>query len=182
MLKNYFILVLFLSLFSCVSVEFTEPQPFWTEDLNTFPQQLQGTYYSNENDTFKVGKNYYQILSSNDESVMDHQLPDKVFLSDTMLLKKMGKTYFLNAKQEENWSLSLINIKSDNSISIEYILGSYEELNNQLQFIKNQVIKKDENGKIRKFILTPTKKEFKQLLKKNLFEESMILKPINTKQ
>lgn len=182
MLKNNFILVLCLGLSSCVSVEFTEPQPFWSEDLNTFPTQLHGTYCSNENDTFIVSSNYYQILSSRDESIMDHQLPDKVFLSDSMLLKKMGKTYFLNAKQEENWSLSLIKIKSDNSISIEYIIGSSEELSNQLQFIKKQEVKKDENGKIRKFILTPTKKEFKQLLKKNLFEESMILKPINTKQ
>ncbi|MCB9336289.1 MAG: hypothetical protein H6586_09075 [Flavobacteriales bacterium] len=180
MLKNNFILLLFLGLFSCVSVEFTEPQPFWTENLNEIPSQLHGTYYSKENDTIEIGKNYYKVLNTNDNSILEKNPSRKIELSDSLIMRKIGRYIFLNEKEKENWSVSLITLNKEKSIKIGFITGSSEELNSKLSFISVQEIVTDESGKATKFILTPTKKELKRLIKKNAFEEALVLFPIKT--
>ncbi|MCB0410569.1 MAG: hypothetical protein KDD29_10145, partial [Flavobacteriales bacterium] len=68
----------------------------------------------------------------------------------------------------------------EKSIKIGFITGSSEELNSKLSFISVQEIVTDESGKATKFILTPTKKELKRLIKKNAFEEALVLFPIKT--
>ncbi len=173
-LYSFFILLFF----SCVSVEFTEPQPFWTENLNEIPSQLHGTYYSKENDTIEIGKNFYKVLNTNDNSILEKNPSRKILLSDSLIMRKMGPHIFLNEKEKENWSVSLITLNKDKSIKIGFITGSSEELNSKLSFISVREIVTDESGKATKFILTPTKKELKRLIKKNAFEEALVLFPI----
>ncbi len=67
----------------------------------------------------------------------------------------------------------------DNTISIGYIIGPGEDLTKKLDFIKDKTFLKDEDGKVDRIILNPTKKEFRLLVKKKLFEESLLLTKIS---
>ncbi|MCB9361579.1 MAG: hypothetical protein H6587_11115 [Flavobacteriales bacterium] len=167
-----------LLLFSCTSVVFTNPQPTWVKNSTHFPEEIYGTYYTNENDTFEIGANFYKVLASNYNSLFNNNIINEFYLSDSLLLKQLGKKYFLNAKENDNWTISLLNIKKNQSISIEYISGKREELVKNLNFISNKTYLKDENEKIETIILNPTKKEFKQLIKKKLFKETLTLKKV----
>jgi len=164
--------------FSCVSVEFTSPQPSWEEDLGSFPTEMHGTYYSNENDTFEIGTNYYKIVSTSDETFFKTN-ENQVLLSDSMTLKKYGNSYFLNVKEKGNWTVSSLKVNRNNTISIGYIIGPSEDLVKKLDFINDKAFVKDEDGKVDRIILNPTKKEFKLMVRKKLFEQSLLLTKIS---
>jgi len=175
-----FVLYLFVSFlfFSCVSVEFTQPQPVGAKNLDAFPPEMQGKYYSSESDTFEIGANFYKVVSTKDDDAMLKTNIDRAFLSDSLILRKYGSQFLLNANEDGNWVVSILEMKNKN-IAIGYIVGSSEELTQKLDFIKKKKIARDEDGKIDKIILTPSKKEFKMLIKKNVFEESLVLERID---
>lgn len=179
-MKKYFISILVSTVFfSCVSVAFTDPQPSDVKNLTSFPSSFQGTFYSNENDTFRIGATFYKVINTNDQSFFNGEEQKEVPLSDSLLLRKYGNLYCLNVKEDENWSVCVLKQLKDKSISVGFLTGSSEELTKKLDFIQNKKIIRDEEGKVDKFILTPTKKEFKLLIKKKYFEKSLVLKKIN---
>lgn len=179
MTKNFILIFLVGSLCSCLSVEFNKPQPYWCDNLSEFPKEMQGRFYTNENDTIEIGKDYYKQISSNPNSTIDTDLKTFEHLSDSVLLKKYKKNYFLNSKENENWKVSMVKLNKDKSFTVYAALEAEDKIMKKLYNIKDKTILRDENEKATKIILNPTKKEFQKILKSKLFVEYIIFKKIN---
>lgn len=179
MARNFIILLFIVSLSSCISVEFTQPQPGWCDNLAEFPKEMQGHFYSDENDTIEIGNNYYQLISTDHHSMLDSPTKNKEQLSDSLLFKSYKKIYFLNSKTNGNWRVSIIKINKNQRITVYTSISSEEKLIKKIKIIKDKTFIKDETGKIKRVILNPSEKEFKKLIKSNLFVEYMVLKKVS---
>lgn len=179
MARNLVILLLIASLSSCISVEFTQPQPYWCANLTGFPVKMQGHFYNNENDTVEIGSNYYKLISTDKNSILDSNTKNTEQLSDSLLFKSYKKIYFLNSKTNGNWRVSMVKINRNHSITVYNAISSEEKLIKKLKNIKDKTILKDETGKIKRVILNPSEKEFKKLVRSKLFIEYMVLKKVN---
>lgn len=179
MARNFIILFFITFLSSCISVEFTQPQPYWCANLTLFPNEMQGHFYSNENDTVEIGSNYYKLISKDSNSILDTDTKNTEQLSDSLLFKPYKKIYFLNSKTNGNWQVSMVKINKNHSITVYNAISSEEKLIKKLKNIKDKTILKDETGKIKRVILNPSEKEFKKLFRSKLFVEYMVLKKVN---
>jgi hypothetical protein len=87
-MKNLVILfVLGLFLISCTEIIFEEPQPLGVKSINSIPKELHGTFaflILNEETLMEIGENY---ITGED---------DKAFLSDSLIVKKVGNLYVVN--------------------------------------------------------------------------------------
>lgn len=87
-MKNLVVLfVLGLFLISCTEIIFEEPQPLGVKSINSIPKELQGTFsflILNEETLLEIGENY---ITGED---------DKAFLSDSLIIKKLGNLYVVN--------------------------------------------------------------------------------------
>lgn len=179
MARNLTILLLIASLSSCISVEFTQPQPNWCANLTEFPIEMRGHFYSNENDTVEIGSNYYKLISKDKNSILDIDAKNTEQLSDSLLFKSYKKIYFLNSKTNGNWRVSMVKINKNHSITIYNAISSEEKLIKKLKIVKDKTIIKDETGKIKRVLFNPSEKEFKKLVRSKLFVEYMVLKKVN---
>ena len=87
-MKNLIILIVFsIFLFSCTEIIFEEPQPLGAKSLASIPKELQGNFsflILNEETMMEIGENY---ITGED---------DKAFLSDSLIIKKLGNLYVVN--------------------------------------------------------------------------------------
>jgi len=87
-MKNIFIfLIATFVLISCTEVIFEDPQPLNAKSLNTIPKELQGDFsfvVLNEETFMQIGSNY----------ITDDK--DKSYLSDSLIIKKIGNRYVVN--------------------------------------------------------------------------------------
>lgn len=87
-MKNLVVLFVFsMFLFSCTEIIFEEPQPLGVQSLKSIPKELQGSFsflILNEETIMEIGENY---ITGED---------DKVFLSDSLIIKKLGNLYIVN--------------------------------------------------------------------------------------
>ena len=184
-MRNLFLIFLSLSLFtSCVEVSYEEAQPQKTATLKTFPKALQGQYCMsykdtlNENDTLIITENYFTKLLITSEG--DVKRPsEKMYLSDSLVLKQLDHNYVLNFREKETWIALVIQPIENYGYSILWIDGDNEaSVKNMNSITKGKVIK-DEEGKIKKYILKPKKKVFMKLLNKEaVFTELCKLKKL----
>ena len=179
MVRNFIILLFIVSLSSCISVEFTQPQPSWCNNLTAFPKEMQGHFYNNENDTVEIGNNYYKLISTDHNSILDSNIKNIEQLSDSLLFKSYKKIYFLNSKTNGNWRVSMVKISKNHIVTVYTSISSEEKLLKKLKAIKDKTFIKDEAGKIKRVILNPSEKEFKKLVRSKLFVEYMLLKKVN---
>ena len=166
-------------LFSCTIIEFEYPQPRNTEILNEFPKELQGNYLvqlkDEEKDTVKnsiqITKDYYKESGNK----------NKVFLSDSAILKQQNGYYFFNGKDsnEKNWTVVLIKIQENGNLII-YSLFAGDENEDEDLFIEKvnkitpvQSVTNSTNGK--DHYINPTTVELQTLVEKNLFKEVYLL-------
>ena len=181
MAKNFILLLFIAFLSSCISVEFTKPQPSWCENLSEFPKEMWGKFYTNENDTIEIGSGYYKLISTKtkDSSIVNAEVNIVEQLSDTLLFKSYNKAYFLNNKEQDHWKVSMIKINKDKSITVFAALESEDKLLKKLKRVKDKTILKDVTGKTTNIILNPTIKEFQKLISSKLFVEYMVLKRVD---
>ena len=87
-MKNLILIIVFgLFFMSCTEIIFEETQPLGAETLNTIPKELHGTFaflILNEETLMEIGENY---ITGEDA---------KAFLSDSLIVKKMGNLYVVN--------------------------------------------------------------------------------------
>lgn len=181
MVKNFILLLFIAFLSSCISVEFTKPQPSWCENLSEFPKEMHGKFYTSDNDTIEIGSGYYKLISSKtkDSSEINDEVKIAEQLSDSLLFKSYNKAYFLNRKEQGNWRISMISINKNKSIKVFAALESEDKLLKKIKRVKDKTILKDVNGKTTNIILNPTEKEFKKLISSKLFVEYMVLKRVD---
>lgn len=149
-----------LILSSCTFVRFENSQPVNAKELATFPKSMIGEYLGQKNDTLIVTSKSYK-----------HGKEDEEFLSPgKIVLKKFKSYYVLNYYQEKNWDVFLLKLTGNNLTvyAIDYE-DEEEAVINELKKIL-PVKENDEGGNSKSYVINPTKREFKLLLKKNQFK------------
>ena len=93
MLRTPFILVFFLFLSSCMTIGFQQPQPAGKKNLKEFPRTLLGAYTDSPS-----GENIALILRSNSVYLEEEETlgDDELFLSDSLVLKKINRYFIAN--------------------------------------------------------------------------------------
>jgi len=97
---------------------------------------------------------------------------DTVFqITDDMVAKKMSGSYFLNIKEGENhWSVTRMELTRDS-----LILGQITPSDTLLRFTfvsKQEELNESDSSTTTEYTISPTKREFKQLIKPNSFKRA----------
>ena len=167
----FFSLIVFIS--SCVEVKFEQPQPAGTEAEKVFPADLQGTYIDENNDTLIVNDVTYRfgtgktIFNGGGE------------LSENLILKKYKKYYFLSEKNDSLWNIIVVKLKNKNDLKVFIIDGENKEKIEELKKITNVKEIFNSDGEIDSYIINPSKKELKRMLRKKIFTEIGTFKKIS---
>lgn len=111
-------------------------------------------------------------IVTNDSVFANFICVDTIYLmSPTSVLKKRGGSYYLNENIEENrWRVSKMNIVKDSlwigEISPSDSLLKYEFASEE------RVFSEEDSVGVATYVLNPTKKEFKKLVRSNTFEKT----------
>lgn len=180
-MKNLILsLISILLISSCVSVEFTSPQPSNEKSLKKFPKKLRGEYQvqilSNgesepeeaSSDKIIIGENYYEELGKVNKN-------NKVYLSDSCVLKPYNKDYFINFKNrtEVNWTSALLKFNEKGNLVV-YGLFAGEDMEEK-PFIEalnaiTPVHRLSEDEVSTKYDISPSKEELSRLITERYFK------------
>ena len=159
----------------CSVIRFTNPQPENARPLSQFPDQMIGSYLDKDGDTLKISRYAF----SNGEEV-------NTLSKERLILKKSGKYYILSSKcplSEGNpiawkgWEVLPFRYV-DNTLTV-YLINTWEDKEKQtLEALKNILsapVKNEFNSQenFDYYLISPTKKEFKTMLKEGIFNEEM---------
>ncbi|HKL71265.1 MAG TPA: hypothetical protein VJ855_01300 [Marinilabiliaceae bacterium] len=167
-----------LLLFGCSTVTFEEPQPINVKYLKSFPKSLIGLYVGKDMDTLIISHNFFKYEADEKyliTSDLDLELGDAV-------LKKCKGCYVLSMKSEGEglWDVVLINQKKTNLHVFGINLEDEEEaVIHRLEKIVTVRVNQ-EDSKSTEYIIHPTKREFKDIIEKNIFSEVTIFTQIDS--
>jgi hypothetical protein len=177
-------LILYLGILLTVSscgpfIFFEQPQPASSEMENIFPKALQGIYNDDANNVPLI-INELTCEYGNDTFDM---WKEKGQLSDSLILKKNKSYYFLNLLEERGWYVMVISIQNFDKLEIYFIGGDDEAVAvEEIEKLKN-LTKVNEifnsSGGIDHYLINPTQKELKKMLKKNMFSGKMTFTRVN---
>ncbi len=178
-------------------VSFREPQPQNDRNEKRFDSNIRGTYLSLEDSSLlvidelsvrsygrkkdkPVDKEGVDINITLDKATFDMSLNNRsetsvFFLDQDHILKKFKGHYFMNSRRDDGrWNL-LIMRKSDGLMTIKNIEMEERTIRqlNSLTVV-DEVL--DRDGDTEGFILNPTKKEMKSMLKSDIFETEVYKK------
>ncbi len=173
-------LVLSLIISSCGPfIFFEQPQPANSEIENIFPKALQGIYNDDANNvlftinelTCDYGNDTFDMWNEKDQ------------LSESLILKKYKSHYILNYLEERGWYVMVISIQNSDKLEIHFIGGDDgAEAVEEIGKLKNLTTVNEifrSNGQIDYYLINPTQKEFKRMLKKNMFSGKMTFTRVN---
>ncbi|MEW5677250.1 hypothetical protein ABGT15_13125 [Flavobacterium enshiense] len=185
-------------------VKFSEAQPENSRNLKSFPGKLIGNYYDLENDTeleiskylitkkliFKDTFNIKELSKSEilrNDSVINiktlekfsvKRISDSLFtnyiytdtifnINEENILRKTKGHYFLSSKDSENsWSVKKLSLKNG-QLNLNNI-----STNEEIELLEEITETKKDTAK--PFVVKPTKKQFKEFVKRNGFTEGEI--------
>jgi len=163
-----------LLLTSCTEVIFEEAQPTGAKALKEFPKELQGKFglvILNEESVVEIGKN----------SIMNED--GTAYLSDSLIVKKLGDRYVVNIKIAEgsdekkgNWQSYILEDKGCGFVKATSFIVSDEYVENFTQLYENRMVGGDQNKSI---IIKPTAAQFNEILADDSVTVSMILERLN---
>lgn len=163
MKKTVLISIVFFLLISCVEVKFEEPQPHGVNAFKSIPKNFRGAYLLGDKDTVRItAKNFTFKKKKNGK-------PELHELSDVFVLKKWQNTYFFNFKNEddENWSVIFISKNKEKKLMLGYLAYSDKDSVEieKLREITRLITIKNENDETEGYLIKPSKKELKQIMK-----------------
>ena len=158
---------------ACTMVRYETPQPAEVTSLPQFPEQLQGLFISEDQDTLEVTQ--FKFHFRNGDEI---QVKGDLSGSETVL-KEFRNYYILNLKDEEVWDVFPIKLKNENiQVYFSATASRAEELMEELQETSSVKEILDEDGDLEYYLIAPTSEEFRKLLKKGLFDERLLFKRI----
>jgi len=166
---RYF-LISYLILAGCTEVYFTELQPSGKKPLKEIPPGMQGWFVDNEGtDSINVRTRGFDMT---DESAM---------LSDSIVLTKWNKYYFLNLRDNKKglWEVYLIEMINPYQIKIAFIDGDNESNIERLQSLTTVTPQEEPDGDIDYYLINPSKKEFKTLVNEGIFDSNVTYRRVN---
>ncbi|MBL4657919.1 MAG: hypothetical protein JKX73_07965 [Flavobacteriales bacterium] len=148
---------LFLS--SCFTVSFLEPQPQGVENLSDFPDKLIGNYLADDDTVVVTHKSY----------TMENET---FYISDSVVVKKFKKFYVVSVREEQTWTVMLVEQQKSGDLAMysisndDYPDGANCNKDSLIAEMKKICkVKKRDHG----YFAKPSKKEFKKLIKKDIF-------------
>lgn len=168
MRKIVYILTVVFILTSCSSILFTEAQPADAPLLQEFPGRILGEF-TNSEDTLVVNKTSF-VYDGGDVITLSGDLTPP-----GVVLKKMDNWYFLSIQDDTEWWIYPFQISGKDRITVYYSDMADKEQNIIQEFQKDLKVQKIyKEGKLDHYLISPTKAQFKKMLKKGLFSEKMI--------
>jgi len=179
--------------------QFEEAQPKGVSSLTAFPNRLMGSYHDYENDVRlqvtagAVLREIYVIDTISSQQLMDKdyqsaalkKINDSTYtyssvISDTIfainkgdVIKKFKGFYFVNAPQENGkWEVSMLEFKNN-------LLHIGEVVSETDLSLLQQITETKVQDSIRPATFNPTKKQFKEFVKKNGFTTGNTYMKIN---
>ena len=176
-MKKIILYLVLLLILSCDGKEiyFEQPQPANSEMENIFPKALQGKYIVDStsiNDSIK----FHLIINelTYDYGADDGSSGEKGQLSDSLILKKHKSHYILNYKEEEGWHAIVISTQNIDKFSAHLIGGAMDAYEvEEIEKLKKttnvkEVLYSSGNGNVDYYLINPTPKEFKKMVKKKI--------------
>lgn len=153
------------NLISCTSVKFETSQPEGATSLSQFPPEIIGLYTSGEQDTLRILTNSFSY-SDGKEIDINAELS-----ASTAVLKKVNKHYILSLKDNGSWDVFPLKV-SRNGLTVFYadLDGRTEQVLNVGDSVAVKEIRTDDD-QFDHYLVNPSPKEFKRLLRKKLFSE-----------
>jgi hypothetical protein len=169
-MKNVLFVFFLVFVTACTEVYFTETQPAGKKPLNEIPVSFQGWFVEkNGSDSVHVSFRGFDI---NDDSAI---------LSDSVVLTKWKKNYFLNTleKSKGYWEVYLIRMLNENEIELLIIDGDDDNTVKDLEKYTTVTSQNTPEGKIDYYLISPSSKSFKGMVKDGVFKPSVIYTRIN---
>ena len=174
MKKTFLLLAPILIILSCTTIVFEEPQPYGVKSLKTIPAELRGSFsfvILNEETIMEIGENY---ISKKD---------GKYFLSDSLIIKKLGNRYVLNTlgkKDEEDsgkWEVFVLENKGCGFIKgTSFSINSDSYLDTFQSLYSGNLIGE---GQEKTMVVKATADQFNALLKDDSVTISIILERLD---
>ena len=171
------ILLFTLSIFiltSCTEIIFEEAQPVGVKAMNQFPNELQGKFglvILNEESIVEIGKNSIK----NEDGI--------AYLSDSLIVKKLGDRYVVNIKIAEgseekkgNWQTYVLEDRGCGFVKATSFIVSEDYIEDFTSQYENKTIGDQQN---RSIIIKPTAAQFNTILADDSVTVSMILERLD---
>jgi hypothetical protein len=159
-----FIFLISVLLTSCSSVVFKNQQPKDARNLSSFPLEMQGMYTDGDKDTLIVrADGFYMQSMSDSKTEREFNL-----LSDSLVLRKGKKGYFLNMRDEIHWHVIHTRMDGKNLI-IAMVDPEKPETNSKLANITSVQVISEENSSKPDYLIDPSVEEFEEMINAELF-------------
>lgn len=154
---------------ACIPVRFEQPQPMGVKDLSSFPEHLTGLYVEEGNDTLLMTPNGFEYgYGSPDSTCLK-----RILSPASAVLKKFKGDYVLSMHEDNQWDVFLIR-PTDDGFNLFLI-----DVNNKDRAILERLEKitavkemKSPEGEIEYYLINPSKREFKKIIKAGLFAKN----------
>ena len=161
MRTGFAMLITSLLVTACATYQFERPQPVNKRSFKKIPRKHRGLFVSSDGDSIQVEA----------KRILLNPGGDTLVLSDSLDLRRYKGFYFMNVREESNqWQLTLVEFKDKDYVTLYYLDPKNKSQRKQIAAITEiQTEKKEDGDKV--YILNPTKKEWRKILRHRLFKE-----------
>lgn len=116
-MKKLLLLFLFAVFCRCAVVYFEEPQPKGAKALTTVPKELRGNWFD-KTDTVYISEKGRLDISAYTDNLKKTTIKKEInYLSDSLILKKAGKFYVVNARDVVGWTVMILKKEKNGDLS-----------------------------------------------------------------
>lgn len=166
--------IFLLGMVSCTTVRFETAQPSNELEIKEFPQELQGLFVTDEDDTLEVSPLEFSFRNEGEVFVSGD------LTSEESVLKKFKNMYVLNLKDENVWDVFPIKARKNK------LIVYYEEPEEDIQDLMNELGKTspvreipDSDEKFGYYLTDPSAEDFEKLWQEKLFSEKLVFKRVS---
>ncbi|MDX2246403.1 MAG: hypothetical protein SF052_06495 [Bacteroidia bacterium] len=173
-----FLAVLMVFITSCITVQFTQPQPEGKPALTSFPEEFRGTYLMTEpgdcsnTDSLVIFAEGFLSISQTGDSVSPPTFErQKSFLSDSLVLKFYKGEYYLNVLDKEEKTYSVLLLKKErNGDCVVWMINAEKEIETLRRFTSDIEEVVNTEGKTDYYIANPSAKELSRFVESGGFQ------------
>lgn len=138
-MKKLILISLFGLFGGCTKVYFDQPQPKNAKALNVVPKELRGKWVLDEDTTYITEKGRLDITVYTDSLKKTEVTKEAAYLSDSLILKKAGKFYVINQRDDAGWHITVIKKEKNGDLSW-YLPHNYPYFNERHRLKVNKVV------------------------------------------
>jgi hypothetical protein len=159
-----------LSLFimSCSNVMFEEAQPVGVEEMSQFAEEFVGSYSTEDGDSLIIGSNSFVFDDDGEKRLSEESVVLKRYKGYNMLSLEKE-----DSLMEKRWEVFTFEFVEDTLVIYSINAEKDTDKANSIEKLKEITSYKEvlkEEGKLDYYLVNPTKKEFKSLVRKDFFQ------------